>query len=384
MRVLLISPLRGLDPPGGDITYTEELISNMGRDVEYVTYDQAIADGSVVELTRRNWRMAPVIAIANKVVNICRRLRLIYWEPFRFFYITPGIYDVVHVHHYPFRVINKSCPIMYSSGAPLGDLYRDRRKYSKRRIILLSAIETHLCRLFDVNHSSYHLPQVDRIAVYTDYYCDYLKEICNLPDDCLVKLPIFLCDLAVNRVEHTGTRFGFVAYDFSSKGGEVLLASFRRVREYDKSASLHIIGNLPDEFRDEEGVTVYGTVNRDFVLRQFFPMIDVFVYPTPQDCFSYVILEALRAGCAICTSDYVSMPEAVDYGKAGLISPVGDVESLASNMIAMLDIDTRLKFQEAARSQFLKKFDSAIVLSKLYEIYSELALTTTQSNRKTE
>ena len=384
MKVLLISPVRGLDPPGGDITYTEELISNMGQDVEYVTYDQAIADGSLVELTRRNWRLAPVIAITSKIINICRFLRLIYWEPFRFLYITPGIYDLVHVHHFPFRVFNKSCPILYSSGAPLGDLYRDRRKYSQRRIVILSAIETHLCRLFNVNHSSYYLTQVDRISVYTDYYCDYLKAVCKLPDDCLVKLPISLCDLPTKRIQHTGTRFGFVAYDFKSKGGEVLLASFRIVRDFDKSASLHIIGQVPDEIRDEEGVTVYGTADRDFVLQQFLPMIDVFVYPTPQDCFSYVILEALRAGCAICTSDYVSMPEAVDHGKAGLISPVGDVESLASNMIEMLNTSTRLKYQEAARTQFLKKFDSAIVLSKLYEIYSELASNTTRSNRKTE
>ena len=85
MKVLLISPVRGLDPPCGDITYTEELISNMCQGVDYVTYDQAIADGSLVELTRRNWRIAPFLLILNKLINFLRKRQFLFWEPFRFF-----------------------------------------------------------------------------------------------------------------------------------------------------------------------------------------------------------------------------------------------------------------------------------------------------------
>lgn len=372
MKVLLISPVRGLDPPCGDLTYTEELISNMGRDVEYVAYDKAISDGSLVELTRINWRISPVLLILNKVINLIRKVRLIYWEPFRFFYIKPGVYELVHVHHYPFKLLNKSCPVVYTSGAPLGDVYRDRRNYSITRTKVLSWLEYHLCRMLNVNHSSFFLPQVDRLAVYTEYYCNYIRDNVDFTLDHLYKIPIFLGDSTANRTVHNGVRFGIVAYDFGSKGGESLIVAFRKVRSIDESATLHIVGNVPDEIQGEDGVTIYGLESRKFILEDFLPQIDVFVYPTPHDCFSYVMLEALRAGCAICTSDYVSMPEAVDYGNAGLISPVGDSDVLADNMIQMLDPAIRSKFQAAARRQFEKKFDSAVVLTNLYDLYSNL------------
>lgn len=372
MKVLLISPVRGLDPPCGDITYTAELISNMSEDVEYVTYDQALADGSLVELTRRNWRIAPFLLILNKIVNKLRQLRWIYWEPFRFFNIQPGVYDLVHVHVFPFRFRNICCPILYSAGAPLDDVYRDRRKYSKVRTRLLSDLESFLCRLLQVNHSTFFLPQVDCMAVYTDYYCDRIKDVSRSHNCRVVKLPISLGNASLSRLSNDGVRFGFVAYDFDAKGGQTLLAAYRRVRILDKSATLHIVGNVPVELHEEVGVSLYGTVDRDFIAHQFLPKVDVFVYPTPHDCFSYVMLEALRAGCAVCTSDYVSMPEAVDYGNAGLISPVGNSDVLAENMIQMLDPAIRSKFQAAARKQFEKKFDSAVVLSNMYDLYTNL------------
>jgi glycosyltransferase involved in cell wall biosynthesis len=372
VKVLLISPLRELDPPCGDITYTEELISNMCHDVEYVTYDKAISDGSLVELTRFNWRVSPVILILNKLINLIRKARLLYWEPFRFFYIKPGVYNLVHVHHYPFKLLNKSCPVIYTSGAPLGDVYRDRRNYSITRTKVLSRLEYCLCRMFNVNHSSFFMPQVDRLAVYTDYYCNYIRDNVDFTFDYLVKIPIFLGDITTSRENHNCVRFGIVAYDFYSKGGESLISAFRKVREIDDSATLDIVGNVPVEIHGEAGVTIHGVESRKFIVEEFLPKIDVFVYPTPHDCFSYVMLEALRAGCAICTSDYVSMPEAVDYGKAGLISPVGDSEVLAENMIQMLDPFVRHEFQLAARRQFERKFDSAVVLSNMYDLYRNL------------
>ena len=372
MKVLLISPVRGLDPPCGDITYTEELISNMSDDVEYVTYNQALADGSLVELTRRSWRIAPLLLILNKIINVLRTRQLLFWEPFRFFKVKPGVYDLIHVHVFPFKFMNTCCPILYSAGAPLDDVYRDRRKYSRLKTSLLSGLESFLCRLFQINHSTFFLPQVTCFAVYTDYYYDYISDVCKSYNGPVVKMPISLGNISVNRHSHIGVRYGIVAYDFDAKGGQILIAAFRKVRKVDETATLHIVGNVPIELHEEVGVTLYGTVDRDYIAHQFLPMVDVFVYPTPHDCFSYVMLEALRAGCAVCTSDYISMPEAVDYGNAGLISPVGDSVVLADNMIQMLDPVVRNAFQVAARRQFEKKFDSAVVLSRMYSLYSNL------------
>jgi glycosyltransferase involved in cell wall biosynthesis len=372
MKVLLISPVRGLDPPCGDITYTEELISNMGQGIEYVTYDQAIADGSLVELTRRNWRVAPLLLALNKFVNKLRQWRWLYWEPIRFFMVKPGIYDLVHVHLFPFKMLSHSSPILYSAGAPIRDLYRHTRKYSHTRENVMRMIEIGLSRFFGNNHSLYNHPQIDQMVVYTDHFETRLEiESLEQPSRISV-LPISLATRPLNRRSNDCLVYGFIAFDFHAKGGEELIRAFRKVLVKDPSAKLFVVGMAPSDYCNEPNMTFLGTKDRKYIVEEFLPAVDVFVFPTHQDCFSYVMLEALRAGCAICTSDYVSMPEAVDYGNAGLISPVGDSDVLAENMIQMLDPSIRSKFQTAARRQFDKKFDSAVVLSNLYDLYSTL------------
>ena len=384
MKVLLISPLRGIDPPCGDITYTEELISNMGRDVEYVTYNQAISDGTLVEVTRKNWRIFPLLVIVNKIINYFRRFKWLYWEPIRFFKVKDDTYDLVHVHLFPFLILKCSLPVVYSAGAPIRDLYRHTRRYSYFRENMLRTCERGLCSVLGYNHSLFNHPQISRMVVYTEYYKLRLDHESLKSPNLVSVLPIFLPDKTPARVDSKVVVFGFVAFDFYAKGGAELISAFRKVLLDDPTAHLYVVGQIPSEFALEPQVTFFGPKDRSFILNELLPSTDVFVYPTHQDCFSYVMLEAMRAGCAVCTSDYVSMPEAVDYGNAGLISPVGDVEILASNMIKMLNIDTRRKYQAAARLRFLEKFDSAVVLAKLYEIYSELVLPTVQPKPRTE
>ena len=373
MKVLLISPVRGLDPPCGDITYTEELICNMGRDVEYVTYDQAIADGSLVELTRRTWRVAPFLLILNKVINFLRKSKLLYWEPIRFFMVKPGIYDLVHVHLFPFKMLSHNSPVLYSAGAPIRDLYRHTRKYPHARENVMRMMEIGLSTFFGNNHSLYNHPQIDHMVVYTEHFETRLEiESLKRPSRITV-LPISLATRPLHRCSNDCLVYGFVAFDFHAKGGEELIRAFRKVLLKDPSAKLRLVGSVPSGYCNEPNVTFLGTKDRKYIVEEFLPAVDVFVFPTHQDCFSYVMLEALRAGCAVCTSDYVSMPEAVDYGNAGLVSPVGDSDVLAENMIQMLDPAIRRKFQAAARRQFEKKFDSAVVLSNMYDLYTNLA-----------
>ena len=49
-RVLLLSPLPGLDPPSGDVVYTQELLAHPPAGVDYETYAQALAAGRLIEL----------------------------------------------------------------------------------------------------------------------------------------------------------------------------------------------------------------------------------------------------------------------------------------------------------------------------------------------
>ena len=126
LRVLLLSPLPELDPPGGDVTYTQELLKSPPPGVVYETYAQALAGGSLVELGRRNSlngvlkRELPIsLAMIGRehAVNALRSRELLFREPFRYFDIKSPGYVLVHDRctAFPFGV---RCHLCSSPTAP--------------------------------------------------------------------------------------------------------------------------------------------------------------------------------------------------------------------------------------------------------------------------
>ncbi len=373
MRVLLISPLRDLDPPCGDITYTETLLRHPPPGVEYETHASALAAGRLVENAKRNrfWR-EPVTTAANKLINIARSKRWLFWEPFRYFSLAPGAYDAVHLHVFSAGFWRIDCPLVVTSGAPQTDLYIDRRVRSRAGVSRMLRTDTLLARMLGVNSCAAALPQAARVAVYTEYYRDWLVSHHVIGPEKIDVIPI-MHEPDLRPIEpRLPTRIGFVANDFDAKGGRVLLKAFQAVKAAVPRAELWIVGGgRPADLGEIAGVTWLGQIDRDRLLRDIMPSFDVFAYPTPCDCFSYVTLEAMAAGCAIATSDYVSMPEAVDYGKAGMVSPVGNHAKLAENIIALLDPDTNMRFRQAARSRFDEHFSCKAVAPRLLETYKK-------------
>jgi len=375
MRVLLISPVAALDPPCGDITYTETLLKYSPAGVEYETYGAAIQRGALVERARRSrlWN-EPVLTLIAKTVNVARQKRWMFWEPFRFFDIRPGEYDLIHAHVFSTAFRVRDCPLIISCGAPQRDLYLNYRTHSRQRVNWMERAERGLGRLMGVNCTSYRMPQAERIMVYTEYFRDYLQAGGYMPADRIDVIPIMhQCD-APPITPRKPTRIGFVANDFNAKGGQVLLKAFERVRATVPHAELQVVGSVPLLSADEcaaKGIVWVSRVPREKLLSEYMPSFDVFAYPTPHDCFSYVMLEAMASGAAIATSDYVSMPEAVDFGKAGLISPVGDFEALARNIIKLMDSETNYRFRCAARKRFEEHFSCTAVAPRMLKAYED-------------
>jgi glycosyltransferase involved in cell wall biosynthesis len=372
--VLLISPLQGFDPPCGDITYTETLLANPPAGVEYDTYIDAIRNGTLVERARRSrfWK-EPLLTGISKCINFVRAKRWLFWEPFRFFDVHPGTYDLVHLHVFAAAFRNLDCPLVISSGAPQRDLYLNYRHHSVGSVDRMERWERRLGKLLRVNCSSYEMPQTSRTMVYTEYFRDYLVTNGYVPSELVDVVPIMHKSDQRPIVARRPTRVGFVANDFRAKGGDILLAAFEIVRRTRGDLQLIIVGSAPQLSVEEQrarGIQWVGRVERERLLNEFMPSFDIFAYPTPHDCFSYVMLEAMAAGCAIATSDYVSMPEAVDHGRAGLISPVGNSEELATNILRLADPETNLHFRQMARARFESHFSISAVSSRILQCYS--------------
>lgn len=125
------------------------------------------------------------------------------------------------------------------------------------------------------------------------------------------------------------------------KGVDILLEAFEQVLETVPNAHLYYIGH-PDwkEFVEEARQRPYAAQLHfvGFVAQPqaYLAAADVFVLASRREPLGLVLLEAMEVGCAIVGSDADGIPEALAGGRAGLLSPVGDVAALAAHLRRVL------------------------------------------------
>ena len=118
-------------------------------------------------------------------------------------------------------------------------------------------------------------------------------------------------------------------------------------------------------------VEFQGRVNPDKV-EDWLQGIDVCVFPSLWETFSYVALEALQAGKAIIGTATGAVPEILDHGQAGIIVPPGDVNALAKALRKLMADDAlRMSLGESAKKRFEDKFNPERVMVDTLEAYRE-------------
>lgn len=147
-----------------------------------------------------------------------------------------------------------------------------------------------------------------------------------------------------------------IAGMYRRKGVGVLVDAFARIDRDTIPAHLYVIGNGPDleEFK-AQAVSLEIADRVHFLGFQpdapaFLAQTDVFALASFNDSCPLVISEAREAGCAIVGSDVDGIPQALDFGGAGVLVPPGDASALADALRTML-VDTRVREQWQARAR---------------------------------
>lgn len=109
---------------------------------------------------------------------------------------------------------------------------------------------------------------------------------------------------------------------------------------------------------------------------ELFLKADVFVFPTYEDCFPLVLLEAMSHQLPIITTGEGGIPDEVLDGVNGLICKRNDPKSLADCIERLLtDVDLRLKMGEEGFKRFKALFTSEHFENNLKEILSKIVST---------
>ena len=380
-RVLLISPVRELDLPNGDVVYTEELLRHPPPGIEYETYPDAMAGGRLLELARREdlqraqgVRRARVLAAIGREhgINAMRHHGLLFSEPFRYFAVQPGAYDLVHCHVFSAAFPNLDAPLAMSGGCVIEGRYRGMEGWSETHVRLASLTDAALARRLRVQHTSHGMPQASAVVCWTETMRRELLRRRSAKPELLHVAPCFVEAGPRSPARAQPHRVGFVASDFNAKGGPCLLEAFEIIRRHRPDAQLTIIGSEPrgepSELR-RAGVEWLRRVPRSDVLDRHLPTFDVCAHPTNADSVPLAVLEMMARGIPVATSDYEAMPEIVGHGEAGSVTPQGNAVSLAKALLCLLDPAENASARVRTARWFDAHYAPAVAVAQIARAY---------------
>lgn len=374
LKVLLLSPLPGLDPMCGDVTYTTNLLANPPPGVSYTTYSDALMDGTLRELRLRG--VGPRDGLSrisfagfNSLINKLRQTGLLFREPTRLLSIRRGTYDLVHCHVFNVHWLERDCPVVLSNANPITWLYSDAFKWPLPRVRLASEAESLLSAWLDVEHSTFRLTHSARAIAFTDKLAEWYL-VHGVPRDRIDVVPCFTLVPKLPRPRSDPPSVvGFVG-DWTAKGGYTALEAFEELAKRLPHVKFKVVSDLPAPAAErlaKLGTEASKRMERHVFLSRWLPSIDVLAYPSESDGLPLTLLEAMALGIPVATSDYGALPAIVSGG--GLVSPVGDPAALADNLAQLLEASTNDKRGALARQRVSQYYSSDVVPRQLRASY---------------
>jgi glycosyltransferase involved in cell wall biosynthesis len=154
-------------------------------------------------------------------------------------------------------------------------------------------------------------------------------------------------------------RLLFVGGDFRRKGGETLLAAFRR--RLMPHCELDIVTREPVDIAGLSHVRVHNGLGPNMPeLIELYARADIFIFPTLADMLPLAIMEAMAASLPVIATNVGALGEQVEHGKTGFLIPPGDEAALAETAMRLIgDAELRLQMGAAARRAAEERFNSA-------------------------
>mgnify|MGYP002774841331 FL=1 len=106
--------------------------------------------------------------------------------------------------------------------------------------------------------------------------------------------------------------------------------------------------------------------------KTFFENADIFIFPTLNEAFGLVLLEAMQHHLPCVSTTEGGIPGIIDEDKTGFLVPKHDAETLAEKIQTLLsDADFRQRMGEAGREKFEKEFTLEVFEKRMAEILSD-------------
>jgi len=106
---------------------------------------------------------------------------------------------------------------------------------------------------------------------------------------------------------------------------------------------------------------------------------DILLLPSEQESFGLAALEALACELPVIASRVGGLPEVVDDGETGFLSPVGDVDKMADDAVRLLsDKKLRRQMGRRARELAISRYSTDRIIPQYIEFYERIIAAASQ------
>lgn len=164
------------------------------------------------------------------------------------------------------------------------------------------------------------------------------------------------------------------------KATDVLIEAFCMIADRIPEWKLRLVGNVEKEFEAyvnnlfeknplvKDRIVFTGPIVDRNVLNQEYKRAAVFALPsTMEGGTPNVIAEALNAGCVIAVTEFDAYEDAINGGRCGMSSPVGDVEGFADILYQLCTGGRLEEMSEEAKLHLKNFYDMEQIVGGVYE-----------------
>lgn len=175
------------------------------------------------------------------------------------------------------------------------------------------------------------------------------------------------------------TFIGNTAALTDQKGHDVLLRALKILKDRGVKAHVFIAGaganrdaleQLRIDLDLEYDATFLGFIEE---VPRFLASMDMMTMPSNLEGLGTAILDAIHADLCVVATNAGGIPEMIEHGVSGLLSPVGDAPALAANLaLAAGDAALRQRLSAAARAHAEREFSVEAMVASNLATYREL------------
>jgi glycosyltransferase involved in cell wall biosynthesis len=220
------------------------------------------------------------------------------------------------------------------------------------------------------NYSSKRLPKMQHIFAVTNDIKQHLQSL-QIPAEKISIIPNFI-KLDVEkpqRIVRNPPIIGSIGRFVAKKGYHDLLAACEILDKRGVEYKLLLGGD--GEEKDSLINRLSALKNAEYIgwvedKAKFYADIDIFILPSHHEPFGIVLLEAMKYGCAIISSD-VEGPSEILHKDNGILYPVKDCEKLADEIENLLkNPDEIIRLGENSYQTIVEKYQYSVIKEQIF------------------